>query len=151
MPVTSFGNGRPLQIRYPSRGVMALIVGAAMTAATACGTSGSSDATASSPQATSSARHGSMPIPASPADVTAAGISITNFKYTVTGPVAPGATITVTNSDSMEHTVTADSGNAFEVEISDNGKATFTAPTQPGSYPFHCAYHPQMHGMLIVQ
>ena len=80
MPVISFGNARPLQIRYASRGVMALIVGAILMAATACGASGSHYATAPPPHATSSSQHGSMPIPASPADVAAAGISISNFK-----------------------------------------------------------------------
>jgi plastocyanin len=28
--------------------------------------------------------------------------------------------------------------------------ATFTAPTTPGSYPFHCEYHRTMHGVLVV-
>jgi plastocyanin len=31
------------------------------------------------------------------------------------------------------------------------GKATFTAPTQPGEYAFYCTYHPSMKGTLIVQ
>jgi plastocyanin len=26
-----------------------------------------------------------------------------------------------------------------------------TAPSQPGEYPFHCSYHPNMHGTLIVK
>ena len=30
-------------------------------------------------------------------------------------------------------------------------KATFIAPAQPGSYPFHCEKHASMHGMLTVQ
>ncbi|WP_349254685.1 cupredoxin domain-containing protein [Mycobacterium sp.] len=25
------------------------------------------------------------------------------------------------------------------------------APTTPGTYPFHCRYHANMHGSLIVQ
>jgi hypothetical protein len=27
----------------------------------------------------------------------------------------------------------------------------FTAPMKPGSYPFHCAYHSNMHGVLVVR
>jgi plastocyanin len=98
----------------------------------------------------------STPAPAapSPASTTAAAsgptISISGMKFTSPASVSPGATITVTNSDSAEHTVTADSGNAFDVEIDGNGIATFTAPTKPGTYAYHCTYHPSMHGQLIV-
>jgi plastocyanin len=27
----------------------------------------------------------------------------------------------------------------------------FKAPTTPGTYPFHCTIHPDMHGSLIVK
>ena len=75
---------------------------------------------------------------------------VDGFKYTdVTVP--PGAQVTVVNNDSAEHTVTADSSGAFNVEVDDKHQATFTAPTQPGTYPFHCTYHPSMHGVLTVQ
>jgi len=87
------------------------------------------------------------------ASATAAGpkISIADMKFSAPLTVTPGATVTVVNSDSVEHTVTADSGNAFNAEVGDNGTATFTAPTQPGTYAYHCTYHPMMHGQLIVQ
>ena len=54
-------------------------------------------------------------------------------------------------ADGAEHTVTADSGSAFNAEVSGKGTTTFTAPTQPGTYAFHCTYHPMMHGRLTVQ
>jgi plastocyanin len=84
---------------------------------------------------------------------TAAGPTITIADMAFSAPltVAPGATVTVVNSDGAEHTVTADSGNAFDAEVDGNGTATFTAPTQPGTYAYHCTYHPSMHGQLIVQ
>jgi plastocyanin len=28
---------------------------------------------------------------------------------------------------------------------------TFTAPNKPGTYPFHCTYHSNMHGVLVVK
>jgi plastocyanin len=95
----------------------------------------------------------SSPSPTAAAPAAAAGptISIADFKFTSPVSVAPGATVTVTNSDGAEHTVTADSGNAFNVEVGDKGTATFTAPSQPGTYAYHCTYHPMMHGQLIVQ
>jgi len=64
--------------------------------------------------------------------------------------VAPGATVTVVNSDSAEHSVTADTDKAFDVDIDGKGTATFTAPTKPGTYAYHCSYHPSMHGELVV-
>ena len=87
------------------------------------------------------------------ASATAAGpkISIADMKFSAPLTVTPGATVSVVNSDSVEHTVTADSGSAFNAEVGDNGTATFTAPTQPGTYAYHCTYHPMMHGQLIVQ
>lgn len=64
--------------------------------------------------------------------------------------VAPGATVTVVNSDSAEHSVTADTDKAFDVDVDGKGTATFTAPTKPGTYAYHCSYHPSMHGELVV-
>jgi plastocyanin len=78
-------------------------------------------------------------------------ISITDMKFTSPAAVTPGAKVTVTNADAVEHTVTADSGNAFNVEVDEKGTATFTAPSKPGPYAFHCNYHPTMRGQLIVQ
>lgn len=78
-------------------------------------------------------------------------ISITDMKFTSPTTVTPGAKVTVTNSDGVEHSVTADSGNTFNVEVDEKGTATFTAPTQPGTYAYHCTYHPTMHGQLVVQ
>ncbi|HMZ12643.1 MAG TPA: cupredoxin domain-containing protein [Mycobacterium sp.] len=83
----------------------------------------------------------------------AAGLTITIGDFNFGDPltVRPGATVTVVNSDGAEHTVTADSGSAFNAEVSGKGTTTFTAPTQPGTYAFHCTYHPMMHGRLTVQ
>ena len=88
--------------------------------------------------------------PSSPAPATAATITIDNFKFSdVTVP--PGAQVTVVNNDSAEHSVTSDTGGAFDVEVDGKKQVTFTAPAQPGTYPFHCTYHPSMHGTLTVQ
>jgi plastocyanin len=79
-------------------------------------------------------------------------IAIKDFDYGAPVTVSPGTVVTVTNADSARHTVTADDGGTFAVEVAGNGgTATFTAPATPGSYPFHCTYHPRMHGMLTVK
>jgi plastocyanin len=90
---------------------------------------------------------------AAPSSGSAAGptISIVNSRFSAPATVSPGATVTVANGDGAEHTVTADSGKAFDVEVEGNGTATFTAPSRPGTYAYHCNYHPMMHGELIVQ
>ncbi|HET8880236.1 MAG TPA: cupredoxin domain-containing protein [Arthrobacter sp.] len=85
---------------------------------------------------------------------TAAGASLTikDFAYGPTLQVAAGSTVTVTNMDSAAHTVTADEGGAFDVTIKGSGgTATFKAPSAPGTYAYHCTYHPGMHGTLVVK
>jgi len=105
--------------------------------------------TTTSPESTSAA----APSTSAATSVTAAGptITIADMEFGAPLTVTPGATVTVVNSDGAEHSVTADSGSAFNVEVDGKGTATFTAPTQPGTYAYHCTYHPSMHGQLIVQ
>ncbi len=88
---------------------------------------------------------------ATSATAAAAEITIDNFTFNTPASVPAGATISVKNSDPAEHSVTADSGNTFNVEVEGGETATFTAPSQPGSYPYHCSYHPMMHGTLVVK
>ncbi|HEV2346586.1 MAG TPA: cupredoxin domain-containing protein [Actinocrinis sp.] len=85
--------------------------------------------------------------PASAADT----ITIQSFAFSGPLTVAPGATVTVMNDDSVDHTVTADSAGGFDVTVPAHGTATFTAPKTPGSYAFHCSIHPSMkHSTLTV-
>ena len=87
------------------------------------------------------------------ANAAAATITISNFAYEIPGAVAPGAEVKVINMDTAEHTVTADqNATLFDVEVKENGgTATFKAPSTPGTYPFHCRYHSNMHGSLTVK
>ena len=79
-------------------------------------------------------------------------ITIKDFEYGEPLTVPPGAVVTVTNLDAAGHTVTADQGQAFDVDVrGSGGTATFTAPSAPGSYPYYCTYHPNMRGTLIVK
>jgi plastocyanin len=65
--------------------------------------------------------------------------------------VTPGATITIVNEDSMEHSVTSTPDAGFSTDVDGGERRTFTAPTQPGDYPFICKYHPSMKGVLTVK
>jgi plastocyanin len=86
-----------------------------------------------------------------PAPASSAQITIDGFKYTERITVAPGAQVTILNKDSVKHTVTSNTPGLFDTEVGGNGQATFTAPSAPGSYPYHCTYHASMHGVLVVQ
>jgi plastocyanin len=79
---------------------------------------------------------------------TSGGISIKNLTFTST-PVTAGSKVTVTNNDTVMHTVTSDDGKSFDVSINPGSTATFTAPAA-GTYKFHCKIHSQMHGSLTV-
>jgi plastocyanin len=71
-------------------------------------------------------------------------ITIKDFQYNPADlAVKVGEKITVTNSDSAPHTVTARDGS-FNVDVPPNGSATFTVP-KPGSHPYYCTYHTSEH------
>jgi plastocyanin len=89
-----------------------------------------------------------------PTAVAAAGVlKIAAFRYDPTPiTVAAGQVVSVTNSDSADHTVTSDQNGLFLGDDIAQGKTiTFRAPTRPGTYTFHCEYHPSMHGTLTVK
>ena len=109
-----------------------------LVAALATGCGGSS--TNSSASSTSTA-------PAAPA---AATITITDMNYGQPVKVPPGAKIAITNTDSVEHSVTSDTAGKFTVDVDGKEEGSLTAPTEPGDYAFHCKYHPSMHGTLTV-
>jgi plastocyanin len=78
-------------------------------------------------------------------------ITIQNFAFSPdTLTVKPGATITVTNKDGVDHTVTSLS-NVFNTgDIGSGQTLHFTAPTKAGHYPYECMIHQYMTGTLIV-
>jgi plastocyanin len=85
------------------------------------------------------------------AEQTAATITIANFAFGQPITVAPGATVTVRNTDTAPHNVTATDGGFATRNIGQNESVTFTAPTRPGRYAFSCTLHPEMTGTLIVE
>ncbi|ORB62067.1 cupredoxin domain-containing protein [Mycolicibacterium tusciae] len=103
------------------------------------GDSGTATATAS-PESTSSTAAASGPT-----------ITMANMSFGDPITVAPGATITLKNDDSAEHSVTSETEGEFDVHVDAGEQGTLTAPTEPGEYAFYCVYHPSMKGTLIVQ
>ena len=132
---------------------LALLLGAVSLGTTACsgaavGSAGSG-AAQSAPAATASMEPGMAMGPSRYTSAAAVTIHISASAYSDPGTVAPGATVTVMNMDAQAHTVTAD-GGAFKVTAPAGRSVTFTAPATPGTYPYHCEYHADMHGTLTV-
>jgi plastocyanin len=67
--------------------------------------------------------------------------------------VVAGATVTWTNNTSVPHTSTADNGSwtagtiASPIASGSSGTVTFSSP---GTFTYHCALHPNMHGTIVV-
>jgi len=69
--------------------------------------------------------------------------------------VEPGETVTFRTNGTFAHTLTSET-NAWDdagLRLGPGQSASFTAPTQPGTYAFYCRYHKDagMTGTLIVQ
>jgi len=142
--------GREIKI---AAGVWGFIAVTALVGLSGCGSSGggpgSTPATAASSAASSVA---AVSNPGSTAGTSArVVITITNFAYQGPDSVSPGSTVTVKNEDSQAHTVTSDQAGLFDAVVPGGGNVVFTAPTTAGSYAYHCTYHSNMHGTLIVE
>jgi len=60
-----------------------------------------------------------------------------------------GQSVTFKNVSDAAHTVTADNGAFDSGNIGQGASWTFTA-TKAGTFPYHCIYHPLMHGTIVV-
>lgn len=80
-------------------------------------------------------------------------ITIQDFKFQPASlTVSAGAKVTVVNKDTTTHTVTASKGGSFDTgDIAPGRSATFTAPSEPGDFPYTCTIHPFMKGTLTVE
>jgi plastocyanin len=77
-------------------------------------------------------------------------VSVVDFAFepgTVSVPV--GATVTWTNTGSRPHTVTADDGS-FDSGRLDPGEQFSQTFDQPGTFTYHCGFHPEMQGSIVV-
>lgn len=80
-----------------------------------------------------------------------AAVTVQNFSFGAPITVRAGTEVTIDNKDGVEHSVTSDTAGTFDEDVDGNSTATFRAPTAPGTYPFHCRYHPEMTGTLVVE
>ena len=63
--------------------------------------------------------------------------------------VQAGDTVTWTNNDDRDHTVTADDGSFKSDNISTGGKFVYKF-TKAGKFSYACSYHPRMKGTVTV-
>jgi plastocyanin len=78
-------------------------------------------------------------------------IVIQNFAFSPNQlEVKPGQSVTVTNKDSVTHTLTSDSGLFNTGNIPGNSSIHFNAPTKPGTYEYRCSIHQFMTGTIVV-
>lgn len=110
--------------------------------ATGCSSTSTPSASSSSPPVAMTGK------PAAPDGPT---ITISGMAFGNPLTVSPGATITIVNSDTVEHSVTSNPKGPFSTDVDGGEQKTFTAPSQPGTYPFVCKYHPNMKGTLTVK
>ena len=79
-------------------------------------------------------------------------IMISNFMYSpMSDTVAPGTTVSVTNTDAVTHTLSATGGQFNTGDISPDQTKTFKAPTKPGTYHYICDIHQFMMGTIVVK
>ena len=126
------------------------LVAAVGIVATGCGSSGAPSGASSQTTAPSPTLFGGGPAPAGvPAAHGAAAITIKSFSFSPNPLVAKvGDTVTVTNLDGTNHTVTAIDGS-FDTGPFSAGSKTFRL-TKAGTFNFHCNIHNFMTGVIQV-
>jgi plastocyanin len=114
----------------------------ALVAMTACGGGGSSGGTPTTPTTPST--------PAAPVATTSV-----NMQGSAFDPahilVAPGATVTFTNSDGISHNVIFAGQAVPPINDWTSGNRTAVMPTAVGTYAYTCTLHPGMSGSVKVQ
>jgi len=81
---------------------------------------------------------------------TTVGINIVGMAFPTSTTVTVGTTVTWTNKDGFDHTVTSNDGTSFNSgNMGANASFSYTA-NKAGSYPYHCNIHSSMTSTLIV-
>ena len=78
-------------------------------------------------------------------------VAITNYEFApMVIKVKVGSTVTWTNQDSVHHTVTVDNGAGPNSPLFGQNQTYSYAFKKAGTYTYHCAVHPEMHGTVVV-
>jgi plastocyanin len=84
-----------------------------------------------------------------------AGITEINFApANIVLVIGVNNTLVMKNQDTADHTITSNPGDSFSFDTGDISGLSSSSPivfTTPGSYPYHCQFHPAyMHGTITV-
>ncbi len=82
-----------------------------------------------------------------------AGVKIIDFSFDAKETsVAPGGTVTWTNTGQAPHTATFDDVESLDTgQLSPGSEGALVSPAEPGSYSYRCTVHPaKMRGVLVV-
>jgi plastocyanin len=128
-----------------------LALGGALVAG--CGSSSSSSKTTSSatPAASAPAKSTSTPAAAPAATSAAVPVTMLNIQFnpkSVTAKV--GQTVKWTNQDSVDHNVTATSGETFKSKNFGKGGTYVYKLDKAGTIQYVCTIHPGMTGTIVV-
>ncbi|MBI5421726.1 cupredoxin domain-containing protein [Candidatus Peregrinibacteria bacterium] len=76
-------------------------------------------------------------------------VTISNFEFSPSQlTINKGETVKWVNKDSAPHTVTSDAFKSNQLQQNNFYTETFT---KPGTYPYHCTFHPSMVGSILVK
>ncbi len=134
------------------RMLLLLAVGACAAIVAGCGSSsGSGSDTTSAPAAASTAST-TKAAPKPTAKPTRVALTIKNFEYSSKSvTVAKGSTVAWKNLDVANHTVTFDSGAKRDLGSQSKGATKSMRFAKAGTFAYHCDFHPNMHGTVIVR
>ena len=140
---------------HTNRRTAAALVSVAMIGLVGCGSSSETpraEQPSKTPKATETTKSNDSGSSSKSTDMSSmATITIQDFVYDGAKTLGPDEMVHVTNADETGHTVTSDAKGAFDVTVDADGKGTFTSPTKPGKYPYHCTFHADMTGTLVVK
>ena len=135
------------------RGMSVLLMAGGVLALAACGSSGGSSSSGGGAYGGGK----SSSTTAAKAATAAKGGPVTNltaqdFSYSPTAPnlAADGATIHVVNDGAVKHNLTVE-GLKVNKDLPPGSKFDINVNAKPGTYQFHCEYHPTtMKGTITV-
>jgi plastocyanin len=85
-----------------------------------------------------------------PTPINATAVQIANFNFAPVAISVPvGATVTWTNADVEQHTVTA-RDKSFDSDVIANAKFFSFTFSKAGTYSYFCQIHPNMVGEVVV-
>jgi plastocyanin len=128
--------------------LMRVGIALAILTLTACGGGGSSGGGPTGPGTPGTP--GTPSTPAAPVATTSVTLQGSAFDPSNI-VVGPGATVTFTNADGINHNVTFSGQAVAPIGDWSTGARTAVMPTAVGTYNFNCSLHPGMSGSVKVQ